>query len=291
MRAFASLAKDNSGGNANFLDGNYVSDEACIVIGGSGRSGTTLLRVMLDSHRDICCGPESWLFIPNEIDTRTLARNFDIDHGKVEDMYQRACSRAEFIEHFFSEYCHVMGKRRWAEKTPRNIEQLGFIFRAFPRSRFVHIIRDGRDVACSLRTHPRFSLRDGKLIPTNTWKPLEKCIDRWTTAIRSSRDYRSDPRYLEIRYEDLVREPRSTLEKLLLPLGEPWDDRVLRYYETRSASRDVARFPQNPEATAPIKRDSIGRWKHDFSETDKAAFKQMAGELLIYLGYESSNDW
>lgn len=277
--------------NADSFESDYVSKTPGIMIGGSGRSGTTLLRVMLDSHRNLCCGPESYLFVPIKLDWGMLAHKFEMDLSWVDTLRHQVDSRAELIDKFFSEYCRITGKQRWAEKTPRNIEQLGFIFSGFPNSRFIHIIRDGRDVACSLRTHPRYKVEGAQFIKLNTWNPLPECIERWRGVIKASQPFRSDPRYMEVRYEDLTAAPKATLEKVLPFVDEPWDENILSYHEVHSASRDVAKFPQNIAATEPITTRATGRWKQDFSEDDKAIFKLMAGDILIELGYESSDDW
>ena len=108
---------------------------------------------------------------------------------------------------------------------------------------------------------------------------------------RGFQKYRSDSRYLEVRYEELLLTPQPVLEKVLSFIGEPWDDMTLRYYEQRSASRDVTKFPQNREATEPLRAEAIGRWRRDLTLDDKVIFKQMAGDLLIELGYETGQDW
>ena len=276
---------------ADHFDVNYVSHASPVIIGGVGRSGTTLMRVMLDSHPHICCGPESRLFMRPHIDRKELATNFDIPRATVDALFKRAGSRAEFIDRFFAEYCRVMSKPRWGEKTPRNLNHLDYIFRAFPHARFIHMIRDGRDVACSLRTHPRHKVVDGELVPLNTWKPIQPCIERWVHEIHASRVYRRDPRYIEVRYEDLVLDARPIMEKILNFLGEPWDEQVINYHEVDSPSRDMAKFPQNPEATQALQTRSLGRWQNDLSEDDKVIVKQIGGPLLVELGYETSNDW
>lgn len=283
-------SRDKYGGSNRF-DSSYVSNDAPIIVGGCGRSGTTLMRVMLDSHRHICCGPETGLFFREKVSHGQLVERFGILSQEIRRLAHGSGSRAEFIEKFFDEYSRSQGKRRWAEKTPRNIEHMEYIFRVFPNVRFIHMIRDGRDVACSLRTHPRYKVVDGELVPRDTWNPLEQCIDRWTTAISHSRPYRSHPGYLEVRYEDLVLAAEPTLRRVMDFVGEPWDDGLLRYAEVKSSSRNVSKFPQNPEATESLRDSSIGRWESDLSKEDQSLFKELAGDRLIELGYEKSYSW
>src|SRR5918993_4626883 len=108
-----------------------------IVLGGCGRSGTTLLRMMLDSHPRICCGPESSLFRRRAVDTRWLADRFGFRHDEVREIHDRASSRPAFIEAFAALCMRKAGKARWAEKTPRNISRIAEIFSWFPAARFV----------------------------------------------------------------------------------------------------------------------------------------------------------
>ena len=264
----------------------YQSETRPVIVGGCPRSGTTLIRVILDTHPHICCGPESEIFKPGRRNPQRLASLFDLSPTEVEKLLNRSASQAEFIDGFFRLYCSAAGKKRWAEKTPNNIRSLDFIFEHFPRARFIHMLRDGRDAICSLRTHPRHKVVDGELIPLNTNNPISKCIETWVTEVSRGLPWRDDERYFELRYEDIVLEPEKTLKKVFEFLDEPWDPAVLDFHEVRSSSRDVTKFPQNPEATRRLSARSLGRWQKDLSPKELQMFYDMAGDLLLKLGYE-----
>jgi protein-tyrosine sulfotransferase len=155
----------------------------------------------------------------------------------------------------------------------------------------VHVLRDGRDVACSLRTHPRHRVVNGELVPLNTWKPIAGCARRWRDDIERSRRFWSDPRFLTLRYEDLVREPRPVLEQLMKFVGEAWDDRLLEHAGASSPFRNVTTFAQNPEALKPFNPSALSRWERDLDAKDRRIFKRIAGSLLIELGYARDLDW
>jgi protein-tyrosine sulfotransferase len=267
------------------------SSFAPIVLGGCGRSGTTLLRLMLDSHRRICCGPESSLFRRRAIDTRRLADRFGFSRDEVRAIYDTAESRPAFIEAFAELCMQKAGKARWAEKTPRNIGRVADIFRWFPEARFVHVLRDGRDVACSLRTHPRHKVVDGKLVPTAIRKPIAGCARRWVRDVECSRHWWGDPRFMTVRYEDLVLDPRPALGHLMTFIGEAWDEAMLAHSSVDSPFRDATRFAQNPEALGAVSTASLSRWQRDFDERDKRIFKRIAGPLLVELGYVAGDGW
>jgi hypothetical protein len=264
---------------------------APIVLGGCGRSGTTLLRMMLDSHRRICCGPESSLFRRRAVDVDWLADRFGFDRDEVGAILDAARSRPAFIEAFAGLCMQKAGKARWAEKTPRNIGRIGEVFRCFPAARFVHVLRDGRDVACSLRTHPRHKVVDGRLVPTGIRRPIAGCARRWVRDIEGSRRWWGDPRFHTVRYEDLVLDPRPVLERLMAFLGEDWDEGMLAHASADSPFRDATRFAQNPEALGAVNATSIGRWHRDLDARDRRIFKRVAGSLLVELGYAQDDAW
>lgn len=275
--------------------GGHVSTASPIVIGGCGRSGTTLMRVILDSHSQIACGPESNVFpSPNKLNPGSegaakLARKFDLGAREMDELLRSSATRAEFADRFFDEYRRRAGKPLWADKTPRNVQVLPWIFEHFPRARFVHVVRDGRDVVCSLRTHPRHRVVDGQIVQLDTWNPLEECIGRWVRDVGEGLAWRGDPRYYELGYENLVTRTEDTLRGLFDFLELPWEPAVLSFHRVQSGSRDPIKFAQNPEATRPLQSSSIGRWQRDLSETDLAHVQRECGPLLRTLGYVDSD--
>jgi hypothetical protein len=269
----------------------YTSASAPVLVGGCGRSGTTLMRVILDTHPNICCGPESHLFVPQWPRPDKLARRFELSEQELDTMLTASRSQAEFIETFFAFYARSRGKTRWAEKSPRNVLHLDYIFEHFPNARFVHMIRDGRDTICSLRTHPRHKVVEGQLVELNTRHPLEPCIARWVGDVRAGLQRRGDPRYIEVRYEALVTDPRATLMPLFEFLNEPFDERVLTYHQQQGNSRDPRHFPQNPEATRALYTAAVARWQRDLTTDEIALVKREAGPLLKQLGYVSDENW
>ncbi len=276
--------------------GHFVSNETPIIIGGCGRSGTTLMRVILDSHSQIACGPESNVFpSPNKLNAGSpgaekLAKKFDLSSAEMNTLLQTSATRAEFAERFFNAYRDHAGKPLWADKTPRNIQVMPYILEHFPKARFVHVVRDGRDVVCSLRTHPRNRVIDGEIVKLDTWNPIEDCVGRWVQDAGDGVAYRGDPRYYELKYEHLVTETEKTLRDLFDFLKLPWEPAVMSFHEVQSASRDPVKFAQNPEATKPLQTSSIGRWKRDLNEEDLAYVSREAGTLLRMLDYMSEGD-
>lgn len=259
----------------------HVSDQSPIILGGSQRSGTTLLRVMLDSHPHIACGPECSLltggFLPEK-----LARRFETPIDELWQMRKQACDHAHFIDLFLSNYARKRGKQRWAEKTPQNVRYIGWIFDRWPKAKFIHVIRDGRDTVCSIRTHPRFRIIEGEKIPTGICRPLQPCIESWLHDTASGLKWRGNPAYLEVRYEELVQNPEPTLRRVCEFIGEPFDPALLHYHEQ---PRDSTNFITNVAATKPLKTSAIGRWRENMKPEELALFNRLAGTRMAELGY------
>lgn len=260
-----------------------------IFIGGCGRSGTTLLRVMLDSHPNIACGPESNLILnPMHLDPEALGFKFDMSAEEIIALADNSAFLPDFMVAFMNKYAGKRDKRRWAEKTPRNVRHIDYIFDNFPGAYFIHVIRDGRDVACSLKSHPKFKVVDGQRVPNDVSIEIDQCIERWIQDVKAGLAWRGHRNYIEIKYEELVTKPEATMRSLLMQLNEPWSDDILDYYNQLGSSRDVNKFPQNKEATHPLNEKRIGRWRDECNAQEIKIIREKAESLLNELGY---NDW
>ncbi len=254
----------------------YVSQTAPIVVGGCGSSGTTLLRRMLNRHPAISCGPESTVFLERITGPAELGPRMGFVPAEIEDWQRASRSQAEFIDRFQAACLARTAKSVWADKTPENIRRVDFVWRHFPRARFVHMIRDGRDVACSLRRQPWMKLQDRSADDI-----AGRCATYWVERVAAGRRLAGDSRYVELRYENLVRKPEETLRALLAALGLDWSERML--------VPDAGE--RGDPAAGPAFTSSVGRWRKELSEPEIAALKSIAGPLLIELGYERDADW
>ncbi len=248
--------------------------EPPIFIGGHHRSGTTLLRVMLNRHPRIACGPEGQLFDRTSfLDFhRFLEANWIPrlrGHGLGEADIDRGI--AAFINEFFARYAVERDKPRWAEKTPKNILYIEYLFRLFPNARFIHMIRDPRDIHCSVIAKARTD--------TPRWRDVaaESTARGWVRRIEAGARWEEDPRYIEVRYEDLSRHPSDVMERILSFLDEPWDERVLQPEQPAAANV--------PNVNQPVFGTSVGRWRADLSDVDAAVIETVAGPIMRTLGY------
>lgn len=266
-------------------DTDFVSRRTMVIIGGCGRSGSTILRVMLDTHSQIASGPESLLFLPIPINPEDLESKFEISSKRLGE-WARKYGRWEFIIRFQRAYLVKRKRSLWADKTSRNVHRFGEILRHFPNVKLLHIARDARDVVSSLRTHPRRRVVNGKIEETGIVNPFEACLKRWLFAVSDGFKFRDHPNYLEVRYEDLVNETEATLTGVCGHVGIKYEPRMLNFYQQKGGSRDPLRFPQNIEATLPIFQSSIGRWKNDLTSREVRIVIRKAEPFLRQLSYK-----
>ena len=255
------------------------------MIGGASRSGTTLVRVMVDSHPDIACGPESSLFRGVFHET-ILHRQFDFARRDLRRLERQCASFPEFVERVLGAYARRQGKAHFAEKTPANVRNIGWILDRFTNAHFVHTVRDGRAVVNSLRTHPRYRFIDGKPVPTGIVRDIDDCITEWLDMVRPGLEYTGHPRVAELRYEDLVERPEEVLTPILARAGWAWADEMARHTEAQSESRSAARLGQSQEAAAPITKEAVDRWREELSADAVARVEDRGGDVLVRLGYK-----
>jgi hypothetical protein len=261
-----------------------------IFIGGCGRSGTTVLREMLNRHPNIFCGPETSIFgLP--FFPENISKMWNLETAAIYRQAAQSQSIVQFAEEFYSHHTQIAGKYRSADKTPNNIREIGKILTWFPKSCFVHIIRDGRDVVCSLRNHPKEKILDGKIVPSHINRPISECATRWLNDTSSGLVYRNHPRYYEIKYEDLVTRPEQSLRAVCEFISEDFCEDMLDPNATKADSMDVGRLVNNKNSKDIISTKSLGRWHQTLSAQEKSDFVDIAGELLITLGYVEDHLW
>lgn len=284
------------------------------IIVGAPRSGTTLLRLMLDAHSELAIPPETgFLTLSEKLTGRgdKLRKKFFqavVNYAKPisswpdfeipEETFWDALTKitpfniSEGYRAFYRLYAVRRGKPRWGDKTPIYCLYLNTLRQVLPEARFIHIIRDGRDSALSLR-HMWFS--PGWEIETQAsyWRD---CV----LAARRSGVGRHD--YMEVRYEELVLSTRETLERVCAHVALTYEDDMLNYYQ-QAADRlkehkgrllpngttfisQEQRFEQQQRATQPPDPTRVFAWKQTMATEERKRFQLVAGDLLGELGYE-----
>jgi len=265
-----------------------------VIVLGVGRSGTTLLRVMLDRNTTLAIPYESF-FVPqlaHRHGRRPKLDEFLDDLGRLRTLYdwgitpedirpklREGMTTSEAIAAIFETYAERQGKSRWGDKTPLYMQQLPLLERLFPDALWVHLVRDGRDAALSFLELPEgFS---GK-----TWaqpRTVAQFAARWRTEILAARRLgrHAGSRYLELSYEDLVAEPEQELRRVSEHATLPWEPGMLDH--TRVS--DAANMPEHRNLAQPP-TPGLRDWRSQMSREDALSFEQVAGDVLRSFGYE-----
>ena len=268
---------------------NYISNLDPIIIGGCPRSGTTLARALIGFHPDIASVEREYNLLMWIDKADILKRVFDFTDEEIKLLYADSKDHIKLAENILLKYMEKKHKKIIALKHPFHILIIDELFHYFPNMKFIHMIRDGRDTACSLRTHPKRKKVDDKIIQLNTNSPFNWCIRRWIVALNLGKKWKNSNNYIEIKYEALVEKPVEELKKIFnfLNLKMIPNKDLLNYYKNQKGDKHI----QNIEVGQPIYKKTAGRWKKDMSEEEKIMFKKIAGDYLIKYNYEKNNNW
>lgn len=268
-----------------------------------------MLRLLLNSHPDVCVPPET-VFFPfllrksetyGDFGTReeieSFARDvaaataetgqlvpevFAISAEEVADVVAgaRVTCYAEAFAAFMSHLARREGKRMWGDKTPFYSAFLEILARSFPNARFLALIRDPRDVAESIhrtewgkRWYP--SLLDAGMRWRFAVAGIERAIERL-----------GPDRILVVRYEDLVGDPPRCLQEVCRFLDLPFDEGVLWFHER--AAREIPAGSQSwhQSALQPISKGRIGLWKNRYSPEEIGLIELACKPTMRRWGYE-----
>jgi len=261
----------------------HESVEPHIVMGGAPRSGTTLLRRLLDRHPDVCSGAETKLFVPAAFNLEWLAMAYRIEIRQLRELLDGSASQGAFIDAFADRVKRDEGKDRWAEKTPMNIRNLDWIMPRWPEASVIHIIRDGRDVVCSMRQHPDWRWADGAWQKVLVPRSLETYARRWLGDTATGMAWRDDPRYVEVRYEDLVADPGGIMRGICDSIGISADAAWLAELARPLEDGGMA---AKPDYEGAVTSASVGRWRDELGAGEQREMDRLCRSRLIELGYE-----
>jgi hypothetical protein len=237
-------------------------------------TGSTLLRLILDSHRNIGLPHETGFmriytairFIPFKLSGRAWAHRLGWTDEELDEEARR------FFDRIFMRYAEQHGKQRWGEKTPQHTWHVGKMARVFPDSVFIGIVRHpGAATASNMR-------RFGHSVKWGTGH-----MRRYLKEVARQGALRPD-RMVILRYEDLVLQPEQVMRELLEWLGEPWDDAVLEHH-TIQGQREHDRIEGLSRADEPINAERITRWTQEIDEADQRLVRRRLRRVGEFFGY------
>ncbi len=273
-----------------------------VFIVGAPRSGTTLLQYMLRAHPSLSLPTgESHFFVPllRNLDQFGDLNTLQAKRAVLEAMYRQSANFLDtdlhgirfeipsLAEKLQIDGCHTMptiiarlfelnaegeGKVRWGDKTPYYVFHMQLLQQFYPNAQFIHLIRDGRDVALSL-----FARRDDFRV-YNAYVAGKY----WVQYVDSGREQGrilGPLRYLEVKYEDLISNPKIALQKICGFLCEEYSDSLLDYQRAQEAGK-------TPLVSQPLQATNTDKWRESMSARQIARFEAAAHETLIANGYK-----
>ncbi|MFN8419434.1 MAG: sulfotransferase [Anaerolineae bacterium] len=260
---------------------------------GCSRSGTTLLSVLLDRHSRLCVTPETAFF--DEIapqlaaisDERSLLRllrqwrRLPELHLEPESVLQhlaqqhRQPTAGNLLASLLDLYAHGQGKQRGGEKTPQHLAHVATITRCFPNAKFICLLRDGREVALSLRAMPWWGSSDLQAA-ANHWKlclrQMESCVQQYPAQFQV------------IKFEELVSQPEATLTIVMDYLGERFEPDQLRTDLPSGVVLERSREWKG-QALEPVDATRISGRREKASTAEIAFLEQALSDDLRRYGY------
>lgn len=252
------------------------------LIVGCARSGTSILAELVGAHPDVKsvfeahdvwelggCGANESHRLTDEHATPTVAR-------QIRDWFEKQKGSASLL----------------VEKNPRNVLRIPYIRRIFPEAKLIHIVRDGRDVACSMV--PGCGGREWSHLKPPSWKIFmaqaegpARCALVWKEILEIALEDLGGVPHLQVRYEDLVGHPRATAGVVLEFLGLDTVPAVVDFCgKVQNATAGDYHARQQAQWYCDDHDRRVGRWRENLSAEEQRVINDQLGGLLQRLGYE-----
>jgi hypothetical protein len=272
-----------------------------IFIMSSERSGTNLVREMLNAHPNISAPPAVQL--PKHLSTHrfyygdlsiesnikkmianaliineTHPDELRIKHS-VDEIFDMLSERSVWgvVSALYSLNAKEQGKTVWASKDNFLFNYVFAIKKSLPDARFVYLFRDGRDYACSMRKVNPFKVHIYDI--AKQWQEEQRA------CLQAYYDFKQEGCMHLLRYEDLLVDPDNTLRKLCAFLDEPFNESMLKFHEGGSAQKLAAQSPYWENLSKPIMATNFAKFKQELTPREIALFESIAGRELTLLGY------
>jgi hypothetical protein len=274
-----------------------------VFVGGCPRSGTTLLRTMLNSHPELAMPHETrilvegyrrrseWGDLADTGNRRALAR-WVVDRrvsrhrrltedteALVEAMVAAPPTLGSVLGAGFRLYANRHGKSRWGDKRPSLVLNLEAVFAMFPDAQYVNIVRDPRAVVASIRRVGRRHGWEAHGLPggTDTWERSVRAADRWRRRLPADQ-------FLEVQYEHLVSHPATVIERVaeFLHLDSAGLDAMLHHHETA----DIHSRTLHAYVSKPVTAERVRAWEQALGPREIAFVESVLGDQMRRYGYE-----
>lgn len=277
-----------------------------VFVVGNPRSGTTLVQQILSAHAEFWTAPETHIFdhvmraAPDAVSKAITAEKLstllkrmakrsgltlaeDVRQGMIEEANSGVLTGTRFVELVMQSFKSANDPAtRWVEKTPQHLMHLDTIWQYFPDARVINIVRDPRDVVSSpsrFRKHSPGIARKNAVIHIAL---------RWNRFIERTQRHTGDPRFLSIRYEDLVGDPEQVLEQLTAHAGVEKDSSAIHRFNNQFEQVTLAKPSAENKAfnSATGLVDRRGIWKKRLTEPEAKIIETICGPWMSRHGYE-----
>jgi len=265
-----------------------------IFIVGAPRSGTSMLRVMLNRHPNIAICDETYFFYYVYLRRRAFGDLQNINNRKIlVDRYlsirrirsqqldlpglstalmQNGNTYPAFFLSLINYYADCQGKLRCGEKTPQHALYTDLLCDWYPGCKIIHIIRDPRDVVASLMRMPWAS----KNVTVNALS--------WLKYIRGAHRASQRPNYLLVHYENVVHDPEAAIDSICTFLGETYNPDILAT-TGQSNVQNVSKEWWFQRATKQVEKDRIGLWQQELDADQVSMVEWILGSYMDKFGY------
>ena len=269
---------------------------------GFERSGTTLLSMIVGAHPEIAVPltvTGMWFRFGHRLaEYNDLKTQQDVeiivddllDEERIH-LWDEPIERSEILDNlptenfgaivarFHEVYAKKKGKKYWANLDIATLDALDTVHQWFPSARYIHIVRDARDVALSHAT-----------MPYSSGNTLD-CAERWDQRLRTNLKMGAmlgDSRYFVVRYEDLITNTESTLQRICSFLGVTYDAAMLEYPGMVESKVPKHRRWLWPALDSPPDASKVGQWRTKMGAAKRFVVESHTGHLLTELGYPDS---
>ena len=291
------------------MNSKYQNEPFFII--GSGRSGTTMLRLMLNDHPRIRI-PRETAFLPELMarlplnsplseDDKRLAFDLISNHRKWEswavtpENLENTISSlkqpllCQLIDAIYHNCSNPDSKPRWGDKTIVCTQEVERVHQVFPNAKFIHLVRDARDVCISFR---QAYLREPE---SDAWKKngqyISNAASHWCKQVEAAAESGTklgSDLYLEIRYEELVLKTEETLKGVCAFIEEEYDSRMLSFYKNSAIKEMAIDKPHNAQHHTKTRRPpdptDTYRWRREMSWIEVALVEAYAGKTMDRVG-------
>jgi hypothetical protein len=271
-----------------------------IFIVGAQRSGTTLLRMLLNAHSLIAIPEEARFLMPlltrryvaeGLVDRPTITRivdylrasseyglwNYDRETFLTWLVEQERLGLSEFLQQLYGSYAHADGKPYWGDKS-LFFRRIDLLHALFPQASFIHIVRDGRDVFDSWRKMDPD--KDCAAVSALDWRLKLHLIE-------SAFKHMPADRSMSLRYEDLLVKAEPVIRRLCIFLGVSFEPAMMEFYK---ASNQYIGAHHSKLIFQPINPANRAKWWKNLSRAEKQAFDVIAGAALERYSYGKSGE-